>query len=173
MTTANANLDLSVFFNRAERRLRHSNRWIAIIAVFSILLPVCIGGDLNLRVQLVWGTDGTPPKDTNYTQLEPQIKGKLSRIFKWKNYFLIHEQRVVIGTQGDDKRLKLSTKCEIEMKRVDEATLQIKLFGEGRWTKTIRQSIKALERGELAVLAGDDKNNYADAWFVVISAPQN
>ena len=40
----------------------------------------------------------------------------------------------------------------------------------GKWTKTIRQSVKALNQGELAVLAGDDKDKYDDAWFVVLSA---
>jgi hypothetical protein len=58
------------------------------------------------------------------------------------------------------------------LKRLDDSTLEIKLFGEGRLTKTVRQSVQALEKGELAVLAGDDKDNYADAWFVVISVPK-
>jgi len=127
--------------------------------------------DLHMRVQLVWGTDGAPPEGAKYKPLELQIKNRLARVFKWKNYFLIHEQKFVLGAQDDEKRLKLSAKCEIELKRLDSSTLQIKLFGEGKWTKTVRQSVKALERGELAVLAGDDKDNYADAWFVVISAP--
>jgi hypothetical protein len=65
----------------------------------------------------------------------------------------------------------MSPKCELELKLANEATLEVKLFGEGKWTKTIRQSLKALQQGELAVLAGDDKDKYGDAWFVVITAP--
>ncbi|NLH72013.1 MAG: hypothetical protein GX456_03050 [Verrucomicrobia bacterium] len=144
-----------------------------LITVFLHALPVCMAGDLHMQVQLVWGTDGAPPSGSKYKPLEPQFKNKLARVFKWKNYFLIHEQKVVIAGQDDEKRLKLSSKCEIELKRIDDSTLQIKLFGEGRWTKTVRQSVQALEKGELAVLAGDDKDNYADAWFVVISVPKH
>ncbi|MGC8988557.1 MAG: hypothetical protein ACP5MD_00375 [Verrucomicrobiia bacterium] len=148
------------------------NALAVLITVCLSALPVCVAGDLHMQVQLVWGTDGAPPAGSKYQPLEPQFKNKLARVFKWKNYFLIHEQKVVIAGQDDEKRLKLSSKCEIELKRIDDATLQIKLFGEGRWTKTVRQSVKALEKGELAVLAGDDKDNYADAWFVVISVPK-
>lgn len=142
-----------------------------LIAGWFGLLADCIAGDLNLRVQLVWGTDGAPPAGLKYQPLESQVAKRLARVFKWKNYYLIHKQKTVLAAQDDEKRLKLSSKCEIELKRVDDSTLQIKLFGEGKWTKTVRQSVKALERGELAVLAGDDKDNYADAWFVVISVP--
>jgi len=95
--------------------------------------------DLHMRVQLVWGTDGAPPEGTKYNPLELQIKNRLARVFKWKNYFLIHEQKFVLGAQDDEKRLKLSAKCEIELKRLDSSTLQIKLFGEGKWTKTVRR----------------------------------
>ena len=135
------------------------------------LLPSSLAADLLLRVQLIWGTDGAPPEGAKYQPLEPQPKNRLARVFKWKNYFVIHEHKCLLESQEDEKRLKLSAKCEIELKRLDDSILQIKLFGEGKWTKTVRQSVKALQRGELAVLAGDDKDNYADAWVVCISVP--
>lgn len=125
--------------------------------------------DLSLKTQLLWGTDQQRPKESTYKEVDAKLKQKLGRIFKWKNYFEINEQKVSLGTK-DAKRLKLSAKCEIEVRFVDEQTLEIKLYGEGKLTKTIRQSVKALSRGELAVLAGDDKEKYDDAWFVVLSA---
>lgn len=156
---------------RASRFFR-ARALAVLITVCFFGLSVCMAGDLHMQVQLVWGTDGAPPAGSQYRPLEAQFKNKLARVFKWKNYYLIHAQKVVIAGQGDEKRLKLSSKCEIELKRLDDSTLEIKLFGEGRWTKTVRQSVQALEKGELAVLAGDDKDNYADAWFVVISVPK-
>ncbi|MCX8108683.1 MAG: hypothetical protein N3G20_07765, partial [Verrucomicrobiae bacterium] len=118
-------------------------RRLAGLLILGMMFPVCLAGDISLGVQLVGGTDGLPPKDSKYEPLEPQVRTKLARIFKWKNYFLIHEQKVTLTSQDEEKRLKLSTKCEIELKRIDDSTLQVKLFGEGRWTKTVRQSIKA------------------------------
>jgi hypothetical protein len=89
-------------------------------------------------------------------------------VFKWKSYFEISAQKLVVPPRGV-KRVKMSPKCELEFRMTDEATLEVKLFGEGKLTKTIRQSTKSLEQGEIAVLAGDDKDKYGDAWFVVIS----
>lgn len=126
-------------------------------------------GDLQLRAQLIWGTDAERPKDSSYKELEPKLKKKLARVFKWKNYFEINEQKVALAPKGT-KNLRMSAKCELELRYVDDATLEIRLFGEGKWTKTIRQSVKALAQGELSVLAGDDKDKYDDAWFVVITA---
>jgi hypothetical protein len=56
---------------------------------------------------------------------------------------------------------------------VDDFTVEFKLFGEDKLTKTLRVSMQAIERGELAVLAGDSKEKYGDAWFVVVSKPKN
>jgi hypothetical protein len=126
--------------------------------------------DLKLEAQLVWGTDEQKPKDATYKELDPKIKRKLGAVFKWKNYFRIKAEKVVLPPK-EVKRVRMSPKCELELKLANEATLEVKLFGEGKWTKTIRQSLKALQQGELAVLAGDDKDKYGDAWFVVITAP--
>ena len=125
--------------------------------------------DLVLRTQLLWGTDQEKPRSATYKEVDPKVKGKLSRIFKWQHYFEINQQKVTLGPK-DTKRLKLSAKCEIDVRFLDEHTLEIKLYGEGKWTKTVRQSVVALNRGELSVLAGDDKDKYGDAWFVVLSA---
>ncbi|MBK9139701.1 MAG: hypothetical protein IPM17_13205 [Verrucomicrobia bacterium] len=125
--------------------------------------------ELKLRAQLIWGTDEAKPKDAAYKDLEPDLRQKLGRIFKWKNYWQISEQRCGFKP-GETKKLKMSAKCDLEVRHLDEATIEIKLFGEGKLTRTVRQSIRVLERGELTVLAGDDKDKHDDAWFVVITS---
>jgi hypothetical protein len=127
-------------------------------------------GELNLNAVLIWGTDEAKPKEGSYKELDAKVKKKLCRIFRWKNYFVIKEEKISLAPKIA-KRLKLSSKCELELKYADDDTVEIKLFGEGRWTKTFKQRIDALKNGELAVLAGDDKDKYDDAWFVVLSVP--
>jgi hypothetical protein len=144
--------------------------WAATLGTALCLMPPALAVGLSLRVQLVWGTDDAKPKEAKYEVLEANTRDKLARVFKWKNYFVIHQQKVSLAPRGGSKRLRLSSKCEIELKYVDDGTLEIKLFGEGKWTKTVRQSVKAFNQGELAVLAGDDKEHYNDAWFVVLAA---
>jgi len=125
---------------------------------------------LELKAQLVWGTDDQKPKDATFKELDPKIKKKLRSVFKWKNYFEINARKIALPGNGT-KKVRMSPKCELELRLADEATLEVKLFGEGRWAKTFRQSVKALQQGQLAVLAGDDKDKYGDAWFVIITAP--
>lgn len=127
-------------------------------------------GDLELRAQLIWGTDEARPKDNKVKDLDEGLRKKLCRVFKWKNYFEISEQKVTLSS-NETKRIKMSDKCELEIHYIDDETIEVKFFGEKRLTKTIRQPIKALRQGELGVIGGDDKEKYDDAWFVVLSSP--
>ena len=143
----------------------------------SLLSLISLGGaaahaaEVNLKAQLIWGTDGDKPPTASYKELDGAIKKKLCRVFKWKNYFEISQQPAAI-TSTASKRLKMSPRCEVEVRFVDDTTLEIKLFGEGKLTKTVRQPLKSLTQGGIAVIAGDAKDNVDDAWFVVFSVPQ-
>jgi hypothetical protein len=151
---------------------RAQKTWVAWLLVLSFWLAgdfAAAAADFGLRAQLLWGTDDQKPKEAAYKEVDPKLKNKLCRVFKWKNYFEINDQRIALSPK-DSKKLKMSSKCELDLRFLDESTLEIKLIGEGKWTKTVRQSVKALSQGELAVLAGDDKDKYDDAWFVVISS---
>lgn len=128
--------------------------------------------EVKLRAQLVWGTNDETPKDPKYTELGGKLKDKLSRVFKWKNYYQIKDQPFSVKP-GEVRKVKMSDKCELELKLLDDFTLEVQLFGEGALVKTVRQPLQALRQGELAVLAGDSKEKFGDAWFVVLSAPKN
>lgn len=142
----------------------------------SLLSLISLGGaaahaaEVKLKAQLIWGTDGNKPPDANYKELDEAIKKKLSRVFKWKNYFEISQQPATVTSTW--KRLKMSSKCEVELRFVDDATLEVKLYGEGKLTKVFRQPSKSLAQGCFIIIAGDAKDNVDDAWFVVLSAPQ-
>ena len=140
-----------------------------VIAGIAGPISTSLAADLDLKARLVWGTDEAKPKESACKELDDKVKKKLCRIFKWTNYFEISEQRVSLPP-GSTKKLKMSPKCELQFKYLDEETVEVRLIGEGIWTKTVKQSIKALRRGELAVLAGDDRDKYNDAWFVVLNA---
>jgi len=127
--------------------------------------------ELKLRSQLIWGTNDPKPGDGKCADVEPAIRERLSRVFKWENYYLVKSVDFTV-TPGETPRVRMSEKCELEFKLVDDFTLEIKLFGEGKLAKTVRQSLQALRQGELAVLAGDSKEKFGDAWFVVISQPR-
>jgi hypothetical protein len=137
-----------------------------------LLAGVCLGApgteELNLKAQLVWGTDDDKPNDAKFKELDHRLRDKLRRVFKWKNYLEVNTQRCGLALNAS-KRLRMSAKCEIEVKYLRDQ-MEVKLYGEGKLVKKVLQPIPSFMAGEFLVLSGDDKEKYEDAWFVVISA---
>lgn len=128
--------------------------------------------EVKLRAQLIWGTNGDRPKGGEYKELTGKLKEKLARVFKWKNYYQVKDQPVAVKP-GETQRVKMNDQCELELRVVDDFTLEVRLFGEGgALIQTLRQPLQAMRQGELAVLAGDSKERSGDAWFVVLSVPR-
>jgi hypothetical protein len=119
-------------------------------------------GELGLRALLIWGTDGSRPTNQKLRELDPELRGKLRAVFKWKDYFEVDRQAVKVPL-ASKKRVRMSPKCEIEVENAGDSTIEVKLFGEGKLVVKKRQ---VLNPGELLVLAGEDKND--TAWFVVV-----
>ncbi|HYT60118.1 MAG TPA: hypothetical protein VEL06_08095 [Haliangiales bacterium] len=122
--------------------------------------------DLNLQAQLVWGTDNDKPDDPKLKDVDPKVKEKLRGVFKWKNYFEVNRQNFTV-TASTPKKIRMSDHCEIEVQNLGNASIEVKLYGQGKLVVRKTQKIKP---SELLVLAGDDKND--TAWFVVLSEPE-
>jgi hypothetical protein len=123
---------------------------------------------LRLQAQLIWGTDGPKPAGASCRDLDPALRKRLARVFKWKHYYEIRRREVTVSSKRV-KRLEMSDKCLLKFSLPEKGMVEVQLIGEGRLTKTMRQPAKALRNGELLVLAGETKDNINDAWFVVIS----
>lgn len=146
--------------------------WLAAVLVLVWIAPLTGRAmELKLHSQLIWGTNDPKPQDGKCAEVDPAIRARLAKVFKWQNYYLVKELDVRV-VPGQEQRARMSDKCELEFRLVDDFTLEIKLYGEGKLAKTVRQSLQALRQGELAVLAGDSKEKFGDAWFVVISQPR-
>lgn len=126
--------------------------------------------DLKLKAQLIWGTDEDKPKKPHVAELDPKLRDKL-KLFKWRNYFEIKDPRYL--EQQDfgvppfgSKRVKISDLCEIEVKHLGGANIEVKLIGEGRLVQSVKNS---LPKGEYLFLAGNVKEKNTDAWIVALS----
>lgn len=120
--------------------------------------------------RLVWCTDGAKPADQALQDLEPKLGKKVRRIFKWKNYFEV-SRRVLRLPNDEGKRIRISKRCELVMKELDEEQMEVQLFGDKKLAgKAIKKFAPLLEKGELLIIGGDDTDNYNDAWLLVISA---
>ena len=119
-------------------------------------------GEVDLLAQLVWATDGAKPAGKDLKEVDAATRDKLRGVFRWKGYFELARKEFKVAATGM-ARVRMSSKCEIEVEQLGKETFEVKLFGEGKMVVKKRQSLKP---GELLVLAGDDKDD--TAWFVVI-----
>jgi len=148
-----------------KRMFRCGGITLAAVVVFfsSIYLVRCAGTELNLKAQLVWGTNNDKPGDPKLKEMDRGVGEKLRKVFKWKNYFEVNRQNFTAST-GTPKRVRMSDHCEIEVQNLGNSSIEVKLYGKGKLTVRKTQKINS---SELLVLAGDDKND--TAWFVVLS----
>lgn len=138
-----------------------------IISVICLLLgnQGAVAGDKNFKLdaQLIWGTNQQKPNHPDLKEISPDLRNKLCKVFKWKNYFEVGRKEITLPQEAC-KRIRMSPKCELEFGKVGGNTIEVKLYGENKLVVTKKQS---LSPGEPMVLAGDDKND--SAWFVVIT----
>jgi hypothetical protein len=96
-------------------------------------------------------------------EVDAQLAERLRKVFKWKHYYeIFRKEPVTVGNAAE--KVKLSQKCEIELRNIGKPMLEVKLFGEGKLVKTVKQGVTP----DL-VIGGDDPKNDS-GWFIVISA---
>jgi len=127
-------------------------------------------GDLKLRVELAWGTDGTPPEGKNLKELDAKGREKL-RHFRWKNYWVVKSTSVALD--GKAAQSVPLDRCQVDLKATQTGQLEVRLNSvtdakQLKLIKTLQHSPEALKRGEFLIIAGDDKDKWNDAWFVII-----
>jgi hypothetical protein len=113
--------------------------------------------------RLIWGTDQDKPDHADLKEIDPGLRKKLCKVFKWKNYFEVSRKDILLPQQSF-KKIRMSPKCELEFAQVGPDGIEVKLYGENKLVFTKKQTLLP---GEPMVLAGDDKND--TAWFVIIT----
>lgn len=121
---------------------------------------------IQLRAQLIWGTNDTPAENPKHKEVGPQLRKKLQGVFKWKNYIEINRQDLSLAPKSI-KRVRLSPQCEIEVRALGENKVAVRLFGE---KKLLLEQRHDLASKEYLILGDHDKNQ--TAWFVVLSKIQ-
>lgn len=154
------------FLNRARRPQGGRRAGWLILAWLLAALPLQ-AGDLKLQAQLIWGTNEEKPAGKGLKDIDPALRKKLRSIFKWKNYFEVNRQSIVVADRGAGKA-RLSDKCVIEVEHFGNQDVEVKLFGRGKLVGRLRET---LSRTKSMVLAGDDKRD--TAWFVVVTLPED
>jgi hypothetical protein len=144
------------------RFLRSYSVFLLLLALVSPSPSRATEGDIPFEVSLIWGTNDDKPDKPELKEIGPDLKKKLCAVFKWKNYFQVKKEPLTIPKGGVNK-VKLSDKCEVEIQDAGMPMIEVRLFGQGKLVKKVKQAVTPEE----LVLAGDDKNG--SAWFVVVA----
>lgn len=138
-------------------------RWFGMVVLFLLFVASpaeTLAADLKIEARLVWGTN--EDKSPNHKPVDSALAKKLSKVFKWHNYFEIN-RIVATVPENQSTNINMSSKCVLEVKNLGNARVEVKLIGKG---KLVSKSAQTLTPGEDLIVAGDDKND--TAWFVVI-----
>jgi hypothetical protein len=152
-----------------------SPRWLSgFIGIWILLGSVAWAGEFQVQAQLVWGTDTGRPEGKDFEELDGTIRERFLRQLRWKNYYVVRTLASEVP-EKESKQLALSKRCSVDVKRVGEGEVELKIHslkeGESpKLVKTDRISIEKLEAGHALVFGGDSKDNWDDAWFVVLTA---
>jgi hypothetical protein len=136
-------------------------RW-CLVLLFGLAAIELRAEDLNIEAQLIWGTNAEKSPNPSHKPVEQATAEKLRKVFKWKNYFLVHKENTVIPSRTT-KQVTLSKKCAVEITELAGPKVEVKLIGD---QIPVNKTVKSLSKGEWFVIAGDDKNE--SAWFVII-----
>ena len=148
--------------NAFQTSLARPVTWLGCLLLMTFVSEAKIStGNPTLDVQLVWGTNDDASSDPNHKPLEAPLAKKLG-MFKWKNYFTVKQQKVALAGDGA-KKVRLSKRCEIDVKHLDGGRYEINVYGEG---KHVRKITEKITKEDSLVIAGDDKNDCG--WFILI-----
>jgi hypothetical protein len=119
---------------------------------------------IRIQVTLVWGTNDPKSPDPKHKAIGAALARKLSKSpFRWKNYFEVHREIVVIPPGIAKVGIKMSDDCVLDIKNLGDSRIETKLYGKGKLLE-IRKD--PLPKDWPLILAGNAEND--TAWLVVI-----
>jgi len=115
---------------------------------------------ITFYLQLIHGTDGDKPPASDARAAGPQISRRL-QMFKWKNYWEMARQTVVIAA-GGKTRQRMSPKREVEIALNAPGEMTVCIYADGKLTRRRKQSLDT----PFFIAGGDKEDN--QAWFIVV-----
>jgi len=116
---------------------------------------------LKVDATLVWGSKDVA-KDKKLAPATKELQTKLRKNLKWEHYYRINKSSLQLADLKPH-RTRMSKECILEVKRLSETEVNVKLIGEGKIVVNRRHS---LAKDNSVVLGGPGKHK--DAWFVVL-----
>ena len=138
--------------------------WLfAIFCSFATASARAASDDMKIEAQLIWATNDKEDPNKAHKPVAPEILEKLKQLpLKWANYFEVNKVALDIP-KGESRKGKLSDKCEVAVKNLDDAQVEVALIGKG---DPVWKRIQSLPKGDVLVLGGNAPNS--TAWLVAL-----
>src|SRR5436190_646694 len=121
--------------------------------------------DLKFDAQLLWGTNEKESPNPKHKAVDdPDIKKKLAGLpFKWANYFVVNRTNFAVASKGT-VRVRLSEKCEIQVKDLGNSKIEVTHFGKGN---EVWKGAQVLGKGDVFPVLGGNAPN-STGWMMVL-----
>jgi len=114
------------------------------------------------EVQLLWGTDLPKSPNPDHKPLDPDVEKTIQSLpLKFKHYFLVNKNRVVVAL-GTEQKVDVSEKCAVMVKNLDNMKFQVTFIGKNK-QQTRTQDFPL---HEMLVHGGNAPGS--NAWLVVV-----
>jgi hypothetical protein len=118
-------------------------------------------GATTFYVQLVRGTETTQPPAPGCKQVGPRLAGTFRPVFKWKSYWEMNRQQVVL-VPGRTARVRLGNGREAEIDLRNPKERRVAAFQNGQLVdRTITPP------GEAMTIIGGNRDGKS-VWFIVV-----
>ncbi len=147
-----------------------NNRFLAFFLAFFAMAGLCSpaiassapAAAIKVHATLVWGSKNEPKDASKLTPADKVLQSKLRKTLKWEHYYRINNRSLQLAN-FKPQRARMSKKCVLEVRRLSETEVNVRLIGEGKVVVVRKHS---LDKEDSMVLGGPGKNK--DAWFVVL-----
>lgn len=112
-------------------------------------------------VQFVLGQDRDNMQAANAKPIGPKLEEKLHGVFRWKRYWELNRDTVVLGP-GQVARRKVSTDREVEIEQLDSEKFTVRIYVEGKLTRSRTQP----SEGAFCITGGSAGAD--QSWFIIV-----
>ncbi len=116
---------------------------------------------LTCYLQFVCASDQETPPAPDAKAIGPELRQRLSAVFKWKHYWELKRQSVHLQP-GDKARVVLNPEREAELAWVSTGTMAVRLYYRGRLSRKSEVPV-----AKCFSVAGGDASD-GRSWFVII-----
>jgi hypothetical protein len=138
---------------------------LLVLLAFLLLGPGCRPASdepgLTFHLQLIRGSDQDTPPTSDAKPTGPKLRGRLHSVFKWKNYWELKRDSVVVKP-GQKVRKRMSPEREVEIELWDSQRMAVRIFLNGKLTRSRTQPAE----GAFDVVGGEKGQD--QSWFIVV-----